>query len=263
VIRHARSGLAAVAIAMVLAGCSGGPRPDPAPFEGPVSLAELVARARVRSDAAQSLGAALGLTWTPAGGGEAGDCSASLAYRQPAALRLEGRTAAFFRVFTLAADADSVRLDVPREELFVAGARGDPAWAELFFPPDRLLVAMLADPWAGNAPDTTGLRRREEPGPALIGPDWTLAFDPRTGLPRRYETGDLVVEWSDWAVRWGLPWPHTIVLEGPSGMLEARLGRIRMNEPVADGAFTLAPPGSTLPITPDQVQFSWERQFQP
>jgi len=221
-------------------------------------VADVLASVRARSESLSTLRGGLEIVWDDPGTGRPEGCSASLTYERPGRLRLSARTSGFFTVFDLVMGLQRVWLDIPREHVTVAGARSDPAWDRLPVAPVPLLVALLADPWAGGevSPDA----RREQRGEDvfLVGPDWTLRVDPRSGLPAEYRRGEVSIRWGEWALRKGIPWAYEIEMQTPAGRLEARLGRLLIDRNLPERTFDFVPEPDRELLTPDEAKVRWE-----
>jgi hypothetical protein len=257
---------AAVAIALAgVAGCAGSPGRRPAGIPRTADpLAAAVAAVRARSDSVFTVRAGLELTWDDPGTGRPESCSASLTFERPGNLRVLARSAAFFTVFELVAGGDRVWLDVPREGITVTGRRDDPAWDRLPVAPRPLLVALLADPWAGGPVDTTGVRAERAGGELrLVGEGWTVRIDAATGRPTAYESEGLTVAWAEWALRWDLPWSHDIGVRTEEGRLRARLGRFQIDRFLQAGLFSFSPGEDRDLLTPTRAKRRWEAMQAP
>jgi hypothetical protein len=246
-----------IAAAGAAAGCGqSGPRPDPAALGAPGPSA-FVDRVRERAEGVTTLRAGLELAWQGRDGAPAEGCSASLAYERGGRLRLEARSAAFFTVFEMVAGADSIWIDLPRERTRIAGARGDPAWAALPIDPDRMLVALLADPWGGGPPPPGEPElERHDDALTLRGEGWTLRLD-GAGRPQGYQSATWSIAWSDWALRRGVAWPHAIEIAGPEGVLRVRLGQLIPDRNLPPSTF--APPAAKdrTTLTPIKANDWW------
>jgi hypothetical protein len=242
------------AIALFAAGCARPPAPG-AWIEPPGR--DPVAAVRARSLAADRVQASLELTWEDPVTGAVEGCSAFLVFDRGRGLRVLARTVAFVTVFELVADGEQAWLDVPREELTVHGPRDDPDWNRLPASPDAFLVALLADPWAG-APAPGPFRRAPADASALSGEGWTLRLDPATGLPASYERQGLRIEWGEWAMRRGVPWPHEAAIRTEAGVLRARLGRLLLDRPGSPGQFDFRPGEGRELLTPAEAQERWK-----
>ena len=239
--RAARIG-PALALAVATAGCGGPPGPPPQLQPGaPGTASELVERIESRVDSLETLKLGLEITWRDLTTGKRESCAGSLTFQAPGNLRLKGTTKAFFTVFEMVANDRETWLAIPREEQVIFGPRHDPDWRRLPLSPDHLLLALLVHPCPGedcleSAPELTVDANRA----VLTTEFWTLGTDSRTWLPTDYsdETG-LRVEWGDWAVRRGVPWPHRIQIQAPGqdDLLVVTLGQLRWNPEVSPEVF--------------------------
>lgn len=252
-----RMAIAAGAIT-TLGACAGAP-PSPVEIGHPTrSLGDAVRAARARSDSIRTVRGGLEIVWEDPGTGEPEGCSASLTYERPGRLRLRARTAAFFTVFDLVMGPEQVWLDVPRERITVQGLPGDPSWDELPVAPGPLLVALLADPWAGGDVVPEPRLEREGEQATLVGPDWTLRMDPRTGLPATYRRGEISIRWGDWALRKGVPWPHDVQVRTSAGRLRVHLGLLQIDRNLPESTFDFAPEPDREVLTPEEAKSRWE-----
>ncbi|MGQ0721450.1 MAG: hypothetical protein ACT4PE_07755 [Candidatus Eiseniibacteriota bacterium] len=253
------AGVLAVAAAAAACGPSG-PRPD-AEGLAPPGRSELVDRVRERAKGVETLRAGLELAWFGADGAAPEGCSASLVYQRGGRLRLEARSAAFFTIFEMVAGADSTWIDVPRERVRIAGARRDSGWAGLPIDPERMLVALLADPWGGAPPPEAEAELARGPdGPVLRGEGWTLRLD-GAGRPQVYNGGAWTISWSEWTLRRGIDWPHRIEIAGGEGVLRVRLGQLIPDRNLPRTTFAPpADPDRTV-LTPIKANEWWRGAF--
>ena len=212
---------------------------------------------RARAVAADRLQASLELTWEDPALEEPQGCSAFLVFDREQGMRVLARSVAFVTVFELVAARDRVWLDVPRQGLTVTGPPDDPGWRRLPASPRAMLVALFADPWAGE----------EEPGPfrrapgesdLLVGDGWTLRLDPESGLPALYEEEGLTIEWGDWVPRRGVPWPHLAEIRAAGGTLRARLGRLITGRAGSPGQFEFTPEEGRDLLGPEEAAERWK-----
>lgn len=216
-----------------------------------------IARLRIRTESAERVQASLELAWEDPSSDEASGCSAFLVYDRDEGLRVLARSVAFVTVFELVADRDRVWLDVPREGLTVTGARDDPDWSSLPASPDAFLIALLADPWAGREPPRP-LGLSVESDSLVTGDGWILRLDPASGLPASYEREGLRIDWSDWALRRGVPWAHEAEIRTAGGLLRARLGRLLVNRAGSPGHFAFEPPEDRILESPARALERWK-----
>jgi hypothetical protein len=221
-------------------------------------VSDVVARVRERTEAAHTLRAGLELAWQGRDGAPPEGCSASLSYQRGGLLRLQARSAAFFSVFEMVAGPDSIWIDVPRERTRISGAREDPGWASLPIDPQRILVALLADPWGEGAPPREPTLDRGRGQIVLRGPDWNLQLDAE-GRPATYERGVWMIAWSEWAVRRGTEWPHETKITGPEGTLRVRLGQLIPDRHLPPDTFAGPFAADRTALTPIEAKEWWSR----
>ncbi len=261
---------AAVAMAASVGGCSStrALRPPDRPADestgeprGPLTGMRAAERfVAGRRDAVPSVRAGLEIEWlSPDTAGEA-SCRGTLSFAAPDRVRLRGTSAAFFTVFELVAGRDSIFVDVPREEVLVAGSRTDPAWEEFTLTPELLAAAILAIP----SPASAGLAEWSETGGAVIG-RWdgaALEFDPSTGLPRALDLDDgrIRIEWSDWHLAGGVDWPRRLRIERKGAGEEVRIefGRVQIGGPIRGGSFDERPEGRREVLEPGEGLGRWK-----
>ncbi len=254
----------AIGLACLVAGSSCGPPPPPRLIarEGrdPAvpTPAEILGELRTRADSLRTFRAGLDLIWEDSRFPEAESCRGSLSWQAPDRLRLRGHTAALFTVFDLVASGPEVRLDVPREKLFVHGRRDDPAWSRLPFPPELLRVAILADPCPpeGSAGASGG---GADSALVVETADFRLDVDPVNRLPLRYTAGDIEIRWIEWMDRRGTAWPQRVEIRGigGGGILRIEVGRLVVNRAIPASRFRLEPDDDREVLTPEEAAARW------
>ncbi len=254
------------AFALVGGGCGPGPGSRPTADLETIPdetrpIVELPVAPPPRSPEIRSLSVGLALTWTDPSREEPEHCRGSVSYERPGRLRLRGHSAAFFTVFDLVADGDEVWLDVPRERLLVHGRRSDPAWADLPVSPSQILIALLADPCPAPPCPEPSRSRSEPEGELRKGEGWSLRLHPETGLPVRYESGDLEILWNAWGDRRGMPWPDRIEIRRRTDdrQLVVDLGRVLVNRDVPGARFRFQPEEDREVLTPSEAATRWAR----
>jgi hypothetical protein len=252
------------AAAVGLAGCATAPPRNPTWSPADRTAEEAAERLRDRSMSFRTARGVLELLWHTESGARSEGCGASLSWIRPDSLRIRGTSAAFFTVFDLAADAQHVRLDIPREGVAVVGRRDDPAWDSLPLSARELQVALLADPFAGSAEagPASAAWVPEHPG-RLQGPGWILDLHPDSGWPLRWVSDDgrgREILWHDWSTRDGVPWPLRIELVDPlrAERLEVTVGRLDLDSPVPAERFRLGVSAEREVITPEEAKDRWE-----
>jgi hypothetical protein len=188
-----------------------------------------------------------------------------LSYVRPDRLRVRGTTKAFFTVFDLVAAGDKVWLDVPGEDFVVFGRRDDPAWNELPLSPDALVIALLADPCAGEpCTGSVVLEAADEASRSITAGGWALTVDRRTGLPTGYsrtEGRELRISWSEWGLRREMAWPSRIGIRAAKDgeELEVRLGRLESGREIRETTFRLDVEEGREVLSPADARTRWQR----
>ncbi len=261
--------LLTIAAGLVAAGCAGTARQaelELEPGESPLAAAQ--AFLDERRDQIETIHAGLELEWiSPLLESEA-SCRASLVFRAPDRLRVRGTSAAFFTIFVLAADPDTIRFDVPRENVLICGRRHDEAWTRFPLDPDLVTLALYAHPdpagRTGERPivtiDETGVLRSE-------GPSGEMTFDSATALPRTFRrTGEAeaLITWGDWTRIDDTLWPLEvqIVWAESSERLEARFGRVKFGRPAKEASFSEDPGDGREVLEPEEGLRRWREAWE-
>jgi hypothetical protein len=254
--------LALIAAVCACSGCAGtaGHRPVPSTPESAQRAAQGFLDERL--SAIETAHAGLELRWASPALEEVASCRASLVFRSPDRLRVRGTSAAFFTVFDLTADPDTIRFDIPRKRVLIRGARGDQAWSRFPLDPDVVAVALLAHPdprgLEGASPN---VRIAGADSLAAEGLDWTMTFDPATGLPRMYHARekDVMVHWESWDFIDGVAWPGKVAVEWAStgDRLEAEFGRVQLGRPARESSFSEGPDEEREILSPSEGLERW------
>jgi hypothetical protein len=215
-----------------------------------------------RTHTIETVHAGLELEWDSPRLERRASCRASMVFREPDLLRVRGTSAAFFTIFDLVADADTIRFDVPREEVLIRGTRVDPAWDRFPLNPDLVTVALLGVPRGDRADEGVRVVRDAEALHA-VGRGGTVTFDPSTGMPRTYisdEEDGGTIAWEDWSEIDGIPWPMQVSFEWPSTgeKLSARFGRVQFGRPVREASFSEDPDDDREILEPEEGLRRWD-----
>jgi hypothetical protein len=274
-LRRALFTLAIVLLPGATTGCAVFAPPREGPDYGAVGLAPDSLLALLNRQAV-SLGAVRGSgdlrVWTPTfPNGRSVDVS--LIARRPESVRVRGRVGILASIFDFVADADSLRLYLPRESALVA-VPNEPGGRALSIVASRELVEALLP--ALPVPDSDGTEpvvTRTEEGYEVLrwstdadGRRWTrrLLYEPErlrlvSAEIRRADdpTGppEAVVRYA--AHRWtGHAWfPGRLSLELPREKqgLELRFDSFEPNPPIDPALFALTVPRGTRRVTPDEL----------
>lgn len=249
---------------MALAGCASAPRravPQAADSEDAQARAQEFLDTREQT--IETVHAGLELEWISPRLERRASCRASMVFREPDLLRVRGTSAAFFTIFDLVADADTIRFDVPREEVLIRGTRSDPAWDRFPLDPDLVSVALVGVPGGDRGMVGARVVRDSEDSLRAVGPGGTVTFDPSTGMPRTYvsdDEGGGTIVWEDWSDIDGISWPMQVSFEWPSTgeKLSARFGRVQFGRPVREASFSEDPDDPREIMKPEEGLRRWD-----